>query len=123
MWSESGEEGTPKIIPFSTNDDSQVFKDLNDILTQKILTAHRIQPELASIPTQNASLGGDSNKLAVSYGFTVENVIKPIQKSMLASLNLVFRHNGLQDVTVKNEGLKLDQDDVNNSGGNPAETN
>jgi len=118
IWSNEDEASDPKIIPFSTNDDAQIFKDLEAILTQKILTSHRIPPELASIPTTNASLGGDANKMAVSYSFVVENVIKPVQKSMLQSINAIFRHNGLQDVTVNNEGLNLEQDNINE-----AETN
>lgn len=122
IWSEEDEAMDPKIIPFSSNDDAQIFKDLNDVLTQKILTANRIPPELASIPTANASLGGDGNKLAVSHAHVVENVIKPIQKSMLMGLNQIMRHNGLSELTVLNEGLKLNQDDVNESGGNPAIT-
>lgn len=123
IWSEEDETMDPKIIPFSTNDDAQVFKDLNEMLTQKILTANRIPPELASIPTQNASLGGDANKLAVSHAHVIENVIKPIQKSMLIGINQIMKHNELSEVTVLNEGLKLNQDDVDESGGNPAETN
>ena len=122
IWSEVGEENQPKIIPFSTNDDAQIFKDLNDILTQKILTAHRIQPELASIPTANASLGGDANKINVSYSFTIESVIKPLQKTMLKSFNRILITNGLTPVTVKNDGLKLNQQEVNNAGGNTAPT-
>jgi len=123
IWSDEDEASDPKIIPFSTNDDAQVFKDLNEILTQKILTAHRIPPELASIPTANASLGGDANKMAVSHAYVVENVIKPIQKSMLQSINQIFRHNGLQDVTVENQALDLEVNNADNNDSNIAETN
>lgn len=119
VWSEMGEDA-PKIIQFSTNDDSQIFVDLNTILTQKILTAHRIPPELASIPTANASLGGDANKMAVSHAYVVQNVIKPIQKSMLQSINQIFRQNGLMDVSVDNDSLMLDTE---NNKENTAETN
>ena len=122
MWNE-GEDTQPKIVPFSTNDDTQVFEILNNILTQKILTAHQVQPELASLPSASASLGGDANKINVSRAFMVETVIKPEQKAMLADLNMIFRHNKLQDITVTNESLKLNPADINNSGGNAPETN
>jgi len=121
IWSDEDEAQDPKIIPFSTNDSAQVFKELNDMLTQKILTAHRIPPELASIPT-TTSLGGDAAKMATSYSFIVENVIKAMQKSMLVGINQIMKQNELMEVTVLNDGLKLDQEDVDESGGNPAIT-
>ena len=118
VWNEGDDSVEPKIIPFSTNDDSQVYEILNNILTQKILTAHQVIPELASLPTQGSSLGGDSNKINVSRAYMIETVIKPEQKAMLEDINMIFNHNGLSKVTVTNEALKLDTEDVEQSGGN-----
>lgn len=122
IWQENDEDPVPKIIPFDTNDQEKVFDMLNQITTQKILTAHQVIPELASLPTQGSSLGGDANKINVSRSYMIESVIKPIQKSMLQTINKIMRHNGFNDVTVENEVLKLNPDDQLNDK-NTAETN
>jgi capsid portal protein len=121
VWNE-GDDVEPKIIPFNTNDDSDVFEILDRIVTQKILTAHQIIPDLASLPAQGQSLGGDANKLNVGRAYTIETVIKPEQKNMLIDLNKIFIHNALSKVTVTNETLKLTPDDVDNSDTNSAAT-
>ena len=104
LWSETDDAGQkPLIIPFSTNDDNQIFEILDKITTQKLLTAHQVQPELASLPSVGQSLGGDSNKLIAATDVMLRNVVTPIQKSMLQSINKIFRHNQLQDVSVSND--------------------
>jgi capsid portal protein len=101
------ENQLPKVIPFSTNDEKEVFKELNDIITQKIVTAHRATPELAGIQTNNASLGGDANKLNVSRAYYIETVINPMRNEMLDTLNLVFKKNEMSQVKVENAALTL----------------
>jgi hypothetical protein len=102
IWNE-GEGNEPKIVPFNTNDDNQIFEILDKICTQKILTAHQVFPELASMPSVGQSLGGDANKIQAATDLMIRNVIKPMQKSMLQSINKIFRQNKLQDVTVTSE--------------------
>lgn len=107
VWSNNSDE-KPEIIPFSTNDDSQIFLDLNTILTQKIASGHGASPELAGVTSNaGATLGGDANKISVSYALFVERNIKPMQKQMLTSLNKIFKLNGLQEVTVETPPLNL----------------
>jgi len=122
IWNE-GEDVEPEIIPFSTNDDNQIFEILDRVTTQKILTANQIMPELASLPSEGQSLGGDANKINVSRQYTIETVIKPIQKSMLKTINKIFKHNGLSSVTVTNEALKLNEQENKNNNDNAPETN
>lgn len=121
IWSEGDDGVEPKIIPFSTNDDNEIFEILDKITTQKILSSHQVLPELASLPSAGAKLGGEANTINVGRQYMIESVIKPIQKSILSSINKIFRHNGLKDVTVSNEVLKLTPKD--NESGNEAETN
>lgn len=103
VWSDADEQNDPKIIPFSTNDDSEIFEILDKITTQKIITAHQVVPDLASLPSQGQSLGGDSNKLIAARDNMLRSVIVPRQKSMLQSLNKIMQVNGLQKLTVTNE--------------------
>lgn len=108
----------PKVIPFSTEDQQDVFKELNDIITQKIVTAHRATPELAGIQTNNASLGGDANKLNVSREYYIQTVIEPMRKEMLETFNSIININGSAGFTVNNSKLKFINKDNNNDNTN-----
>lgn len=105
IWGDYGTDGQPKIIPFSTEDSKEVFEELNDILTQKIITAHRATPELAGIQTKGSDLGGDGNKLAISLDYYNKSVVMPMRNEMLDSLNSVLSHFGYGKVYVNNQEL------------------
>jgi len=110
VWTTNSDE-KPDIIPFAQNaTDVNIFKILNDLTTEKIASGMGANLELAGIsaPSGGASLGGDSNKLAVSYNLHYTNVIRPMQKLMLEYLNKIMRLNGLSEVTVVTPPLKLD---------------
>lgn len=107
IWSEDTNT-KPQIIPFNTNDEAQVYEILNKILTQKIASGHGCSQELAGVQTDGATLGGDSNKLAVSYNYFIETVIKPMQKAMLVGVNKIMKQNGLGEVTVNTPSLNID---------------
>ena len=111
----------PKVIPFSTEDQQDVFTELNDIITQKIVTAHRATPELAGIQTKGADLGGDANKLHVAREYFIHTVINPMRKEMLETFNSVIAVNESKGFKVENEKLQLETktdsngNDINNN--------
>ena len=98
----------PKVIPFSTEDQKDVFEELNTIITQKIITAHRATPELAGIQTKGSDLGGDANKLHVSREYFIHTVINPMRKEMLETLNSIIAVNESKGFKVENEKLQLE---------------
>ena len=101
------------MIPFSTNDEKEVFDELNNIIVQHIITAHRATPELAGIQTNNASLGGDVNKLIASRKYYIKTVIEPLRKDMLSMLNDILEDYGLGHVYVENDDLSIEDSDDN----------
>jgi len=109
IWGEfSNEAELPKVIPFSTQDQDEVFQELDKIITQKIITAHRAIPELAGIQSDGADLGGDANKINVSRAYYIQTVIEPMRKPMLDTLNKVLRTiEGSKGYKVDNEELHL----------------
>lgn len=107
LWSDDAAT-KPTIIPFNTGDEAEVFDLLNKITTQKICSGIGANPELAGIQTEGSSLGGDANKLSVSYNFFVETVIKPAQQQMLKSLNRIMKVNGLGELSVTTPPLNVD---------------
>ena len=110
VWGEHATESAlPKVIPFSTNDEKEVFDELNNIIVQHIITAHRATPELAGIQTKNASLGGDVNKLIASRKYYIKTVIEPLRKDMLSMLNDILEDYGYSHVYVENDDLSIEE--------------
>jgi len=122
VWGENLELA-PKVVPFSTEDNSEVFNELNDIITSHIITAHRATPDLAGIASKGVSLGGDTNKLIAARKYYIETVIKPMRKSMLQTLNGVLSKFGYQDVYVENDELTLDTNKDTTIDNNPVVVN
>jgi hypothetical protein len=107
IWSTDGDTKAT-IAPFNTMDDNDIFEILNRITTEKIASGMGANVELAGISIGNASLGGDANKLSVSYNLFHANIIKPMQQEMLKGINKVMVQNGLGLVTVVTPPLNLD---------------
>ena len=109
VWGDYATEAAlPKVIPFSTNDEKEVFDELNNIIVQHIITAHRATPELAGIQTNNASLGGDMNKLIAARKYYIKTVIEPLRKDMLSMLNDILEDYGYSKVYVENDDLSIE---------------
>lgn len=109
VWGDhTTEAALPKVIPFSTNDEKEVFDELNNIIVQHIITAHRATPELAGIQTNNASLGGDMNKLIAARKYYIKTVIEPLRKDMLSMLNDILEDYGYSHVYVENDDLSIE---------------
>lgn len=110
VWGDHATESAlPKVIPFSTNDEKEVFDELNNIIVQHIITAHRATPELAGIQTNNASLGGDVNKLIAARKYYIKTVIEPLRKDMLSMLNDILEDYGYSHVYVENDDLSIEE--------------
>jgi capsid portal protein len=109
VWGDYATEAAlPRVIPFSTNDEKEVFEELNNIIVQHIITAHRATPELAGIQTNNASLGGDVNKLIAARKYYIKTVIEPLRKDMLSMLNDILEDYGYSKVYVENDDLSIE---------------
>lgn len=108
IWTTNSDE-KPEIIPFQqATQDNSIFEILNNITTQKIASGMGANAELAGIQSDGASLGGDANKLSVSYNYYYTTVIRPMQKVMLEAINKIMKLNGLDEVTVATPNLQLD---------------
>jgi hypothetical protein len=123
VWGDFTDTQMPKVIPFSTEDSKDVFAELNEIITQKIITAHRATPDLAGIATKGSDLGGDANKLAVSRAYYIKSVIEPMRKEMLDTINSILSNFGMGEVYVENEELNLIGNGNNNNTNSTANAN
>jgi len=72
-----------EIDPLNGADMTANYEHLEEQTKQTLLSIHGIDaPELLSIPSPGASLGGDSNKVLLAYKMLQANIIKPIQRKI-----------------------------------------
>ena len=98
----------PVITPIPQNGADGYYTTLSDMVTQKILTAHRItSPMILGIKTAG-QLGGREETID-AYLLLVNTVIRPFQQELLASIEdmLEMMHPEQGDITVGVQQLKL----------------
>ena len=95
----------PEIVPIPQNGADGYYTTVNDMVTQKILTGHRItSPMLVGIKTAG-QLGG-RDELLDAYSHFLTTVIYPMQSDILKTFEEIFKINGV-DTTLGVEQIKL----------------
>jgi len=98
----------PEITPIPQNGADGYYNVVNDMVTQKILTGHRItSPMLVGIKTEG-QLGGRA-ELLDAYSHFLTTVIYPMQSDILKTFEMIFSVNGI-DTTLGVEQIRLFSD-------------
>ena len=98
----------PEIVPIPQNGADGYYTTVNEMVTQKILTGHRItSPMLVGIKTAG-QLGG-REELLDAYSHFLTTVIYPMQSDILKTFEGIFKVNGI-DTTLGVEQTKLFDD-------------
>jgi len=101
-------ENAPVITPIPQNGADGYYTAINDLVVQKILTAHRItSPMILGIKTEG-QLGGRSEVID-AYLLFQNSVIVPFQQSILGSLEGIMQIN-YPDIVLGVEQKKLYED-------------
>lgn len=101
-------ENAPQITPIPQNGADNYYTTINDLVMQKLLTAHRItSPMILGIKTEG-QLGGRTEMLD-AYLLFLNTVIKPYQQSLLKSFELLLEYN-YPDVVLGIEQKRLLED-------------
>lgn len=103
LFNFNSDEFKIELTPLQVNNNSDLFNTLNNIAIQKIATGHRGSLDLAGVTTQGADLGGDANKLFISYNLFKNNVTDPLQKLAEEGFNKILSANGLPSIGIKSE--------------------
>ena len=104
----ANKEEAPIITPIPQNGADGYYTTVNDMVTQKILTSHRItSPMILGIKTEG-QLGGRTEMLEAFAHFQ-KTVIEPIQSDILSVFTDIFKVNGL-DVTLGVETVRIFDD-------------
>ena len=100
-------ENAPKIEPIPQNGADGYYTTINDMVTQKILTAHRItSPMILGIKTPG-QLGG-RDEVTDAYLLLVNTVIRPYQQNILQVIeDLLEQMHPALEITVGVQQLKL----------------
>ena len=102
-------ENAPQITPIQSNGTDEYYTTINDLVTQKILTAHRItSPMMLGIKTEG-QLGGRQETIDAYLLFT-NTVVKPFQQAILDCFDEIFKINYGDDYVLGVEQLKLYSD-------------
>lgn len=89
LWGKNKEE-VPTIEPFPTNQNSELFKTIQDLTTEIISRATKVPSILANIQS-GASLGGDGNMIRSSVKLMQQRVVK-IQALLERTYKEIFSH-------------------------------
>jgi hypothetical protein len=107
MWGD--ETQTPVITRLEMDSNNSLFETLNNIASQKIATGHQADLSLAGIEGRGSDLGGTANRINLARLNFVDTCIKTYQQILVNGINKILSVNGLGEVTVINEGLKIEQ--------------
>ena len=100
---------TPVITPIPQNGADGYYSTVNDMVTQKILTAHRItSPMLLGIKTEG-QLGGRSEMID-AYLLLLNTVIKPYQQDILSVFEMILDNQYGEELSIGVQQLKLYND-------------
>jgi capsid portal protein len=106
-------ENKPEIIPIPANANDGYYREVNEMMEQKILTAHRItSPSLLGIKQGNG-LSNNAEELETAYRLFQVMVIEPLQEKLLAEMNylttLMFGTEpnlGIVQIKISNDGTE-----------------
>jgi hypothetical protein len=102
-------ENAPVITPIDSNGTDVYYTTINDLVTQKILTAHRItSPMMLGIKTEG-QLGG-RDEVTDAYLLFVNTVVKPFQQAILDCFDEILKINHGDNYILGVEQLKLYSD-------------
>jgi hypothetical protein len=102
-------ENAPVITPIDSNGTDVYYTTINDLVTQKILTAHRItSPMMLGIKTEG-QLGGRDETMDAYLLFT-NTVVKPFQQAILDCFDEILKINYGDNYILGVEQLKLYSD-------------
>lgn len=102
-------ENAPVITPIQSNGTDEYYTTINDLVTQKILTAHRItSPMMLGIKTEG-QLGG-RDETTDAYLLFTNTVVKPFQQVILDCFDEILKLNFGNDYILGVEQLKLYSD-------------
>lgn len=90
----------PTVTPFSASKNADLYNNVNDVIFQKIISAHRLtSPTLAGI-SGSGNLSGNANEIINSYILYSQTVISQMRRKILDILSRFTINNGYGKLTI-----------------------
>jgi hypothetical protein len=86
---------TPEIVPISVSDADKQYLALQELLTQNILTGHRVTSPMLFGIKNNTGLGNNADELNQAFEVYLNSVIKPYQNNILSCLSTILEVNNM----------------------------
>lgn len=99
LWGEN-DEVKPQITPFSASANADIYNNIEAIIFQKIISAHRLSsPTLAGV-SGSGNLSGNANEIINAYILYNYTVIEKMRRKILDKLNTFQAINGVADLVI-----------------------
>lgn len=100
LWGEGGGV-KPNIVPFNASANADIYNNIEGIIFQKIISAHRLSsPTLAGV-SGSGNLSGNAAEIIDSFTLLNYTVINQKRRKILDKLNVFQRINKLADLTIE----------------------
>ena len=100
VWGESGDVKT-NISPFNASNNADIYNNVEGIVFQKIISAHRLSsPTLAGV-SGSGNLSGNAAEIIDAYVLYNYTVIEKLRGKILDHLNKFTRINGTAPLTIE----------------------
>jgi hypothetical protein len=99
-----GIENKILVEPIQSTANADIYNTLNDLCTQKIISAHRLSsPTLAGLPGAG-SLGGNGSEISTAYDYFYATVIRNKQLMIIDVFKELFSYNNfkIEDLAISN---------------------
>ena len=90
-----GKENEPTITPISVSNADKQYLALQELLTQNILTGHRVTSPMLFGIKNDTGLGSNVDELNSAFEVYQNTVIKPFQANILKTLSKIFEVNDM----------------------------
>lgn len=100
VWGESGDVKT-NISPFNASNNADIYNNVEGIVFQKIISAHRLSsPTLAGV-SGSGNLSGNAAEIIDAYVLYNYTVIEKLRNKILDHLNKFTKINGTADLVIE----------------------
>lgn len=91
----------PEVTPFVASDNADLYNNVNDVIFQKIISAHRLSsPTLAGL-SGSGNLSGNASEIINSFILYNYTVIHKLRRKMLDVLSVFSVNNGYKRLVIK----------------------
>lgn len=99
LWGGS-QEIKPIVTPFTASNNADLYNNVNDVIFQKIVSAHQLtSPTLAGL-SGSGNLSGNASEIINSYVLYNQTVIRKLRRKILDTLNIFVTNNGYDKLEI-----------------------